>query len=361
MPWYKAGTVSVTLNSNAVTGTGTAFIVNCRVGDAFRGPDGRWYEVTNVASNTAISIDPPYIGATASGGSYALAPMQGYVKDSADALRAIVNAYGVQLAALKTTGNYDILPVSKGGTGGTTQASARTELGLGAVATDNIVPVARGGTGGTTAALARAGIGAVGVGDYGVGGTLGISLPDANANTLSVNGRFCTPPAWVGSVFSGTNGSNQGYLTNDINLTTGYAYQRWTALSSSNGVRERWKEAGVWTEWKVPGFERGFTANGEYIKYADGTMECWRRDTTTTSVAITSGSGGMFYASLAVTFPVTFVGTPVVDHCSASGGALTLPLYAAGVTTTGCFLFFGSFNSATVNQYISYYAKGRWN
>ncbi|WP_226920935.1 hypothetical protein [Pseudomonas brassicacearum] len=117
MPWYKTGTVSVTLNSNAVTGTGTAFIVNSRVGDAFRGPDGRWYEVTNVASNTAISIDPPYIGASASGGSYALAPMQGYVKDSADALRAIVNTYGAQLAALKTTGNYDILPVSKGGTG----------------------------------------------------------------------------------------------------------------------------------------------------------------------------------------------------------------------------------------------------
>lgn len=384
MPWYKTGTVNVTLNSNAVTGTGTAFIVNCRVGDAFRGPDGRWYEVTNVASNTAISIDPPYIGSTASGGSYALAPMQGYVKDSADALRAIVTTYGAQLAALKTTGNYDLLPVSKGGTGITDlssfmqgmlndpdAAAGRTTLvaaksGANADITSltgltTALSVAQGGTGGATQAAARSGIGAVGVGEYGVGGTLGVSLPSADANSLSINGRFCTPPAWTGSVFSGTNGSNQGYLTNDINLTTGYAYQRWTALSSSNGVRERWKENGVWTEWKVPGFERGFTANGEYIKYADGTMECWRRDTATTSVAITSGSGGMFYASLSITFPVTFVGTPVVDHCSASAGALTLPLYGAGVTTTGCFLFFGSFVSATVNQYISYYAKGRWN
>ncbi len=130
MPWYKTGTVSVTLNSNAVTGTGTAFIVNGRVGDAFRGPDGRWYEVTNVASNTAISIDPPYIGATASAGSYALAPMQGYVKDSADALRAIVNTYGAQLAALKTTGNYDVLPVTKGGTGAPRRRKRGQALGL---------------------------------------------------------------------------------------------------------------------------------------------------------------------------------------------------------------------------------------
>jgi len=100
MPWYKAGTVSVVQNSNAVIGAGTAFIANARVGDAFRGPDGGWYEVTNIASNTALSIAPPYLGATNSSGTYALAPMQGYVKDSADALRALVNQFGGVLAVL---------------------------------------------------------------------------------------------------------------------------------------------------------------------------------------------------------------------------------------------------------------------
>lgn len=88
MGWYKTGTVSVTAGSNAVIGTGTSFIANGRVGDAFRGPDGRWYEVSNIASDTALSIAPNYLGVTAAGGSYSLAPMQGYVKDSADALRA---------------------------------------------------------------------------------------------------------------------------------------------------------------------------------------------------------------------------------------------------------------------------------
>ncbi|MCP1506811.1 hypothetical protein J2Y83_002784 [Pseudomonas marginalis] len=88
MGWYKTGTVSVASGSNAVIGTGTSFIANSRVGDAFRGPDGGWYEVTNIASDTALSISPTYQGATVATGSYSLAPMQGYVKDSADALRA---------------------------------------------------------------------------------------------------------------------------------------------------------------------------------------------------------------------------------------------------------------------------------
>lgn len=88
MGWYKAGTVSVTAGNNAVIGSGTSFIANARVGDGFRGPDGRWYEVSNIASDTALSIAPNYQGTTAAGGGYSLAPMQGYVKESADQLRA---------------------------------------------------------------------------------------------------------------------------------------------------------------------------------------------------------------------------------------------------------------------------------
>ncbi|WP_122518143.1 tail fiber domain-containing protein [Pseudomonas viridiflava] len=130
MPWYKSGAVAVTQNSNAVIGSGTAFIANSRVGDGFRGPDGGWYEVTNIASDTAMSISPNYQGATNNAGGYALAPLQGYVKESADALRALVLQYGQKLAALGTTGNYDTLPVAKGGTGAITGPTALNSLGL---------------------------------------------------------------------------------------------------------------------------------------------------------------------------------------------------------------------------------------
>lgn len=91
MPWYRTGTVAITAGQNTVTGTGTNFSANARVGDAFQGPDGRWYEVTNIASSKVLSILPVYQGETVAAGSYGLAPMQGYVKESADRLRAITD------------------------------------------------------------------------------------------------------------------------------------------------------------------------------------------------------------------------------------------------------------------------------
>lgn len=135
MPWYRTGTVSVTLNSNAVIGTGTAFVANSRVGDAFLGPDGGWYEVTNIASDSAMSIAPNYRGATNAAGVYALTPVQGYTKDLADQARSMIQQWGATLAGLGSVSTENIVPVGKGGTGASTQAAARENLGLGAVAT----------------------------------------------------------------------------------------------------------------------------------------------------------------------------------------------------------------------------------
>ncbi|WP_095047614.1 hypothetical protein [Pseudomonas sp. Irchel s3h9] len=253
MPWYKTGTVSVTQNSNAVIGAGTAFIANSRVGDGFRGPDGRWYEVTNIASNTALSISPNYEGPTAADGFYAIMPVQGYQKDLSDQVRAILNDYGEKLAALGTTGNYDILPPSKGGTGitdlsvfiegllndadapaarttlgaaksganaditsltglttavpvsmggtgGTDQAGARTGLGLGSVAVENIVPVTKGGTGGASQATARSGLGL---------GTAAVAAIGTAAGQVPVVGNFgvgdvsITNASWNNSLRTG--------------------------------------------------------------------------------------------------------------------------------------------------------------
>lgn len=164
MPWYRTGTVNVTTNSNAVIGTGTAFIANSRVGDAFLGPDGAWYEVTNIASNTALSITPNYKGTSAGAGSYSIAPLQGYVKESADRLRQTVDNVGATLAlfggatdvaalrsnigAAKNGVNSDItaiqgltsaLSIAQGGTGGATAAQARTGLGLKAAALSDVL------------------------------------------------------------------------------------------------------------------------------------------------------------------------------------------------------------------------------
>jgi hypothetical protein len=131
MAWYTTGTVTVTASSNTVMGNGTNFIANARVGDAFRGPDGRWYEVTNIPSATAISISPVYQGSTASAQAYSIAPMQGYVKASADALRQITETYGTTLAAIKpwataATGSIALDNLGFGATGKAIAASANT-------------------------------------------------------------------------------------------------------------------------------------------------------------------------------------------------------------------------------------------
>ncbi|HDS0931169.1 TPA: phage tail protein [Pseudomonas putida] len=139
MPWYRTGTVAITAGQTTVTGTGTNFSANARVGDALLGPDGNWYEVTNIASGTVLSILPAYQGATVSGGSYAITPVQGYTKTLADKFNDIANAWGSTLAGLGSVSTENVVPVSKGGTGGTNQADARTGLGLKKAAVADIV------------------------------------------------------------------------------------------------------------------------------------------------------------------------------------------------------------------------------
>lgn len=221
MPWYREGTVAVTAGQTTVTGTGTNFSLNARVGDAFQGPDGRWYEVANIASAAVMGILPAYQGATVASGVYGLAPMQGYVKEAADRLRQIVNQFGgtlallgnpADVAALRTNigaasrgANSDItslvglttaLSIAQGGTGATTQADARAALGAaGRGANGDIsslnglttaLSVEQGGTGGKTQADARAGLGLGSVSVENVvpvdkGGTGGATAEDARA------------------------------------------------------------------------------------------------------------------------------------------------------------------------------------
>ncbi|MDZ3990387.1 phage tail protein [Pseudomonas sp. Teo4] len=139
MPWYRTGTVAITAGQTTVTGTGTSFSANARVGDAFLGPDGRWYEVTNIASGTVLSILPAYQGATVSGGAYSITPVQGYDKNLRDAINAVVQQWGATLAGLGAVSTENVVPVNKGGTGGTTPALARSGLGLKAAAIADIL------------------------------------------------------------------------------------------------------------------------------------------------------------------------------------------------------------------------------
>ena len=94
MAWYKAGTCSVTNGSTTVTGTGTAWVGNVRIGsDGFVGPDGLLYEISKVVSATEIILAVAYKGTTAASGRYAVAPIQGYTKELADKAAALIDQF----------------------------------------------------------------------------------------------------------------------------------------------------------------------------------------------------------------------------------------------------------------------------
>lgn len=81
MAWYRSGTASFTNGSATVTGSGTAFIANASIGEGLIAPDGRTYEITNIVSDTSLTISPAYLGSTASGQGYAIAPLRGRIAD----------------------------------------------------------------------------------------------------------------------------------------------------------------------------------------------------------------------------------------------------------------------------------------
>lgn len=63
MAWYRSGTVTTAASSTTVTGSGTMWVANARVGDAiYLGGQGIPYEITNIASDTALSINPAFTG-----------------------------------------------------------------------------------------------------------------------------------------------------------------------------------------------------------------------------------------------------------------------------------------------------------
>lgn len=134
MGWYKTGSVSVTQGQTSVTGVNTKFASNARVGDAFRGPDGEWYEVVNIASEVTLGIYPAYQGVTVvADANYTIAPMQGYVKDSADKLVALTEALGdvaADVAAAKASADSAALSATSANassaSASTSEASALT-------------------------------------------------------------------------------------------------------------------------------------------------------------------------------------------------------------------------------------------
>jgi hypothetical protein len=102
--------------------------------------------------------------------------------------------------------------------------------------------------------------------------------------------------------------------------------------------------------------ESGSNANGEFVKYADGTMICTGSPGST---ATTNSAGGSIYnGTISWTFPATFSSEPTGASIASSsvrwGGNFR------DVTTTSADVFQFAGSSSSTTTVVSAMAIGRW-
>lgn len=93
MSWYKTGTIGVTNGSAAVTGSGTAWVANAQAGEAILCPDGKFWEILSVNSDTSLTLAANYSGTTQSGQAYTILPSQSFIRDLANQTATLINSY----------------------------------------------------------------------------------------------------------------------------------------------------------------------------------------------------------------------------------------------------------------------------
>ncbi|WP_439821414.1 phage tail protein [Pseudomonas sp. HLG18] len=332
MPWLRGGTVTVTYGSNTVVGANADFAANARIGDSFIGPDGLNYEIGNVASATVISIIPPYRSATASGASYAIMPVQGYPKALADAFNSINLQWGTKLAALGTTGNYDTLPLYKGGTGIAVNTPSELLANLGAMPTAG-----------------------------------GAFSPSFNALRVITGAVPSASGGFMGWNETGNGSGMSGAVSFTCNQGGGIGGFSWRTVNQANtagGPFMTYSYAGVLNVpvgLQLAGrnvVESGSNANGTWVRFADGTQFCWF---TTGSIGASTVQGNCWISTPATwTYPAVFVtgSEPVVTGVTNSGNGV-ISLNGAPTTTSVSWSRVAFYNDATARA-SRMMAVGRW-
>lgn len=304
MAIYDLGTVDVTNGSATVSGTGTTWFGALQVGWMFRGPDGLVYAIDSVASDGALTLSLPYAGPTASAQPYFCFPTLSLAGDLAAAFQAIhaefQNKVETALAGLYPFGSASAPGLRFEGdadTGIRRIASNRLGLVTGGV---DALTLENGVAGGSAvqpdALAATAGLllktGAFGLGETGTAP----HIDDLDTTGLPTGfyrytgGTLGPRPNGVGA------GTNGGVLIIRANATS-FVQFLWRNQDSTTGIYHRKYKDLAWSDWVelynnttivgtvtessgVPTgaiIESGSNANGDYIRYADGTQICTHR------------------------------------------------------------------------------------
>ena len=319
---YVTGTVSVTAGSAVVTGSGTAWATALIAGGIFGldSSNGNPVPILSVDSNTQLTLAKPWRGTTAAG--------QGYwiIRDTAYLQQQTVNAQALSTyiqrldnAALAALAGLD--PAAD-------KFAYFTGANSGALA--DIKAKGRDLLSSTGVLDALLKLGPVWGGSVRSPANSDVGLVDGDLNTITVAGVYTLSGNWANTYAGAASVATTGTLVvlqRSANAVFQYFYRDNNQVFRRNTVNG----GTSWTDWTIvelpvvgtasnsAGFpagaiiERGSNANGEYVRFADGTQICWGTGTTNVSTNLNnhfgSTSGASVTGNALISFPATFSNT----------------------------------------------------
>ncbi|VDC33119.1 pyocin knob domain-containing protein [Pseudogemmobacter humi] len=373
---YSTGTISVAANGAVVTGTGTGWLTaGLRPGDMFTAR-GLSVPILSIASATSLTLVRPWPGSALAGAAYDVTLLDDNVR-----LQVAINALLQQLAGgtLLSLGQL---------------ASGANKLpywtGEGVMAATDLTPFARTLLDDANAAAMRSTLELIrteSATDTTAGRMLKVGDAGLLANAVAVSDWNNATAGGV--IYSANNAANApvggsgvwfiGQYQRHNDLHGVQTLTLFTGISGTGTARQfvRALTGGVWTAWRevinqgrivgtvaqasgVPTgavIERGLNANGEYVRWADGTQICTRTDLSAPNASTVVG--GLFSSGdVAWTFPASFAVAPVVTCAPAEAHSFGSVPYVPSTTSATLRALSAVTRAGTVP--IRAQAIGRW-
>lgn len=372
MSWYSTGTVSVTNGSATITGTGTAWFGTLQEGWGFVGPDGRVYEILSVSDNATLTLAAAYQGSTAAGQGYALFPTKSMEGDLVASLTALLSSY---------QSVYDGTGQGRFGSGTLALPGVRgvadADTGIAWLASNVLSLVSGGvtqlalGAGAASGAAVQSDALDAGLGKLMTVGAFGLGDKAPELTDLDVLDASIAPGFYHadGPTAIGVPVASGRYHIHHSRRASGGGEVQIATREIYNDVYVRSRSTGSWNDWdllysnanilgtvtEVAGvptgaiIESGSNANGEYTKYANGTLICLGRQFGTASAAATVW-----------TYPHAFDTSPAVVPCCTSGATLRLMTTGSRGPTTVDIHSFDPAGLDTVSPAGDLIAIGNW-
>lgn len=362
---YKDGTATVAANGTAVTGQNTLWLNSVLPGDFWGVHKGFPIRIATVNSNTSITLANPWPGAAQTAAAYEIMLQSD---------NARMQETSRQLLAALSSGNAYAL---------SNLASAADTLGYftgsGTMALTGLSPFMRTVLDDLNASAVYGTLGVV------PDGQLKQGLKDVSTAVSDLN------QALLPSGFYTTDGNTlnrpDGQNAFIINVLISANFQTQLAILTENTgavntPRQyiRKKAGGTWGSWRLTGLpilgtvsqssgvptgaiiERGSNANGEYVRFADGTQICWGQvDVTTLDMSTAMGSGFGSMTSFG-TYPIAFLSQPTVQVQGYRNNNQPVIAWSKGPSsTTFSFSIWGpvALNN-TIFKLVYWNAIGRW-